>query len=260
VKTNTISCIYRFDFLSTGWFYIGSTKNYQQRIRQHYTGMKNQLHKNPKVQNVYNKYKLKPAFRIIEFCSEKKLQERENYWLDLAEPNLNILLKSDSSVRKLKLPLVGKTIKLKNLETGFIENIAFDDLESFIRDNITRYGDFKKVLIQQRFSSEGWSLFSIDGVLSTRVNKRETEEYKDRLCKRIKSMRVLAQKPEAILKIVEKNSKKFHIIEPSGLEYCIKNLSAFCREHNLDNSTMIKVAKGKVSNHKGYLCNYIEDS
>lgn len=47
------------------------------------------------------------------------------------------------------------------------------------------------------------------------------------------------------------------VITPDGKTIVINNISKFCREHDLDKSHLIKVAKGKALTHKGYSCEYL---
>ena len=75
-------------------------------------------------------------------------------------------------------------------------------------------------------------------------------------------------------KSIEKCSKTYKIIKPSGEEIIIKNLSKFCRKNNLDTSSMNKLARSAIGikyktkgrngkeyktkqfTHKGYKCFY----
>lgn len=61
-------------------------------------------------------------------------------------------------------------------------------------------------------------------------------------------------------KISESKAKEWNIIDPNGSQTNIKDLSQYCRNNNLDYSTMIKVAKGKYKHHKGYKCYYCASS
>ncbi len=57
---------------------------------------------------------------------------------------------------------------------------------------------------------------------------------------------------ESIEKRAEINSKYFFIIYPNGNESIIKNLSLFCKIHNLTTSCMHAVLNGVQTHHKGY--------
>jgi len=59
---------------------------------------------------------------------------------------------------------------------------------------------------------------------------------------------------EHIEKRVQAVSKNWILINPQGQKIEIKNLKKFCRENNLNQSAMGKVASKKQSNHKGWKC------
>lgn len=88
---------------------------------------------------------------------------------------------------------------------------------------------------------------------STRVGFTHTEETKQRISATAKMKG--PRSPEDALKW----SKWFVVVSPAGEEYVIQNLNAFCREHNLTNSNMTNVAKGKYKHHKGWTCRYFND-
>lgn len=52
--------------------------------------------------------------------------------------------------------------------------------------------------------------------------------------------------------VKERHEKYWTIIKPCGSFVTIKNLSKFCKEHNLSQSNMSSVASGRLSHHKGY--------
>lgn len=89
------------------------------------------------------------------------------------------------------------------------------------------------------------------GRRSTRVGFIHTEETKQHLST-INKLRG-PRRPEDILKWC----KWFIVTDPEGNEYTIQNLNAFCREHDLTNSNMTNVAKGKYKHHKGWTCRYL---
>ena len=63
--------------------YIGQTKDYDKRIREHLRYLKNNTHQNKYLQRTYNKYGADIfEFSLIEECSEKELTIREQYWID----------------------------------------------------------------------------------------------------------------------------------------------------------------------------------
>jgi hypothetical protein len=72
---------------------------------------------------------------------------------------------------------------------------------------------------------------------------RHSKEWKEKLSKR-------NSEPE----FVQKRSKSWIITYPNGLKETIKNLKKFCRDYNLNYTTMQFVARGLYgcSQHKGF--------
>jgi len=63
----------------------------------------------------------------------------------------------------------------------------------------------------------------------------------------------LTHSDESKLKISESRSKTWIFIDPSGNKIIIKNLTRFCLENNLKQSSMCYVSKGKNKSHKGWI-------
>lgn len=83
-------------------FYIGSSKNIQRRYWEHLWKLKNKKHPNIHLQNLYNKHgEEKFELFILENCTINCLIEREQYWINLLNPNIN------------KAPVAGSTLGLK---------------------------------------------------------------------------------------------------------------------------------------------------
>lgn len=57
---------------------------------------------------------------------------------------------------------------------------------------------------------------------------------------------------ESMLRYGQKLSKQWSITDPQGNTFVITNLSNFCRENNLDQGNMMKVAQGKCKHCKNY--------
>lgn len=55
------------------------------------------------------------------------------------------------------------------------------------------------------------------------------------------------------------HAKKYIVIFPDGHEEFVHGLNKFCKEYKLDTSSMIKVAKGKNTTHKGFKCEYVTE-
>ena len=57
---------------------------------------------------------------------------------------------------------------------------------------------------------------------------------------------------ETRLKLSEARSKTWNFIDPNGNKLTIKNLTKFCQENYLGITSMTRVSKGEMENHKGW--------
>ena len=85
-----IGCVYEITHSESEKPYIGRTINLKERARRHYQDLSNGTQKNPKMQNIHNKYGDMWTIRVIEECSEKDGIDLEG--LILSEVNLKNVL------------------------------------------------------------------------------------------------------------------------------------------------------------------------
>jgi len=79
-----MKCVYKILNLKNGKYYIGSTKQYNIRVKQHINKLDKNKHSNIKLQRAWNKYNSENfEFLILEECDNYK--ERENYYLSLID-------------------------------------------------------------------------------------------------------------------------------------------------------------------------------
>ncbi len=87
--------IYKIKNKLNNKFYIGSAsyKNgILKRLRYHKLTLLNNSHSNKHLQSVVNKYGIENfIITVLEFCEPEKCIEREQYYLDLLNPEYNIL-------------------------------------------------------------------------------------------------------------------------------------------------------------------------
>lgn len=85
------SGIYKIINLINQKIYVGSTKNFNNRKRDHFNTLKNKKHCNKHLQRAYDKYgKESFIFEILEYCEINILLEREKYYFELLKPEYNI--------------------------------------------------------------------------------------------------------------------------------------------------------------------------
>ena len=58
---------------------------------------------------------------------------------------------------------------------------------------------------------------------------------------------------------IDKLSKHYTVVSPSGEYFTVCNLSLFCKSHNLNPSGMYRVASKNQTNHKGWKCELIKN-
>jgi hypothetical protein len=82
-----LNVIYKITNIINNKIYIGSASFYDKRKGIHIARLRNNTHKNKYLQSSYNKHgENNFKFEIIEHvCSQKKLLNREQYWLDLTQ-------------------------------------------------------------------------------------------------------------------------------------------------------------------------------
>lgn len=228
----------------------------------------------------------------VESINElNKLEEKYAIEMNCYYPNGYNLTKCGNNKRmheltKEKLRLSHKRdepIFLKEISTQKI--IKIDSLCNFCRVNKLNRGNLIKVIYNKNYSvkhleSQGYCLpeTTMEQLESITVNKYTRKEYVFRnrngekvkmnfleFCKKYNIQRKkISNLIRGSLRVVgdwtlenntfkEERSKyrnsKFYF---NKKEIIIKNLALFCRENNLDFSSMIKILKGKKKSHKGY--------
>lgn len=116
--------------------YIGQSINLNSRISNHKYCLRKNIHRNNYLQNEYNKYKEKIfEFKILEYCSIDKLDEREVFWIKYFDSlnrqngynlesggNKNKIISKETRNKKIgkNNPMYGKKHKKEIIE--FIRN------------------------------------------------------------------------------------------------------------------------------------------
>ena len=95
LKLKGRSGIYKLNI--NGRFYIGSAVDLEKRLREHLYSLTKNNHTNIHVQRAFNKYG-EINFNILEFEAIGKLINREQYYIDVLKPTLNISLTAGSQL------------------------------------------------------------------------------------------------------------------------------------------------------------------
>lgn len=109
--------IYAITNLINNKIYVGSSIDLYTRHYQHKSDLNKGIHKNPHLQNAWNKYSSENfSFSVIEVVPNvNQLLEREQYWID----TLNVC---DREIGYNALPVAGNTIGRKMTEEQVIAN------------------------------------------------------------------------------------------------------------------------------------------
>ena len=86
-----VSAIYKLYFNNDDRFYIGSTNNLQERLQAHVRAIDKRKHFNRYLQRLCLKLGVENLkYEIITKCTEDKLLELEQYYIDNLKPELNL--------------------------------------------------------------------------------------------------------------------------------------------------------------------------
>lgn len=85
------SGIYKISFKGCKHFYIGCATSLTGRKASHRSSLRRHKHHNPIMQRCFDKYG-DVLFEVLENCYKSKLLEREQFYIDLLKPSININL------------------------------------------------------------------------------------------------------------------------------------------------------------------------
>lgn len=257
----TTAGIYKITCVTTQMFYIGSTSNLRQRHYNHSRDLLRNEHSNSKLQRAFNKYGCETfTFEIIEFVLfPELLTMREQYWLDKLEPwdekGFNLVRIAGSNLgrkhtpearEKLRIARTGKKHseesiqKMKEVHTGHVYGPQ-------ARANMSKAQKGRTVSAETRAKQ------------SLTMSGHETSpEAREKL--RIAGLgRRMSARSRALADARNAAHMKTIIVtSPEGEESVVHGINQFCREHNLSQSAIIGVAKGRCCQHKGWKARYLD--
>jgi hypothetical protein len=137
-------------------------------------------------------------------------------------------------------------------DTGDYEwgNCRFITMEQNKNEKIANGGQERasqKIRGRNKFNNEGYARVSASKIGRTKEND---------VGRRITSEKLKGRKRPA--SDFESRTKRFVVVSPSGKKYTGKDLTAFCRKHDLIQSCMSRAVRGKQASHRGWTGKYLE--
>lgn len=211
------SGVYQIRCIPTGKIYVGSAVDLRRRWDQHRYRLRRSDHRNVYLQQAWNKYgEANFEFSVIEFVERADLLRAEQAWID----------KTGCTNQKVGFnlyPIAGSPgDTFARVWEGFIDpdgnEITITNLHDFCRQHGLNFTSMCRLASgkSKLKSCKGW----------THRNSVRQREY-------IKTWNGFIA-PDG---------------QPAGP---ITNLAAFCREHGLDNTHMVAVARGRICGHRGW--------
>lgn len=235
MEINGRECIiYSIVNIITSERYVGSTINFKNRKRSHWSDLRLHKHGSWKLQRAYNWYG-ETNFRFIilesfypEFLVD--LYAREQYWIDLYHPEYNI-----NKIAGSFIPLSARSKKAK------------------------KQANDKKRGRKQSQEEKDKRAASIRKFWATHPPKTIPETMRRHLSKINMGKKNpnygLKRSDETRQKISNAVGKKIRdgFISPDGVQYLkVQNLMRFCREHDLDYWSMTALDKRKRKSYNGW--------
>ena len=212
--------------------YIGSTiQGFSKRWCDHRTLLYRNKHKNPYLQNAWNKYG-KEAFVFIEqerlndISDVNKIREREQYWIDNLKPEYNlsdVALYGAMSEYGLYTMIQSKGNKYHLISPEGIHYCSMD-LKDFAKHHNLNAGSLRDLCSGKLHILKKWRGSAIKEDGSTpylHTTKKRTRNY-------------------------------YHLVSPKGVHMCTENIKEFCKENDLSYAHMVNVCnpKNKRRHHK----------
>ncbi len=231
-----IICIYKLNFKGTDKVYIGQSSDFVTRIHSHLTLLKNG--KSPKkLQEAFNIYGV-PIPEILIECSIEELDDLEEQAIEVYDSVNNGFntMYSFGHRSTLKGELAGNA-KYSNQQV----------IEAF---SLLVYSDYSHKEITNITGISRGALSDISrGATHVWLKDDFPEDYVKLISK--KGVR----RSDSINRVLGAEARGIvypTIISPEGIEYNVKALRQFCREHNLNHGPVGTILRQGWGQHKGW--------
>lgn len=128
---------------------------------------------------------------------------------------------------------------------NFTHEILFTDLTLEEANEL----ETRTILEHNTMFPHGYNLTTGAGV---RRQLPHTEEHKQKISQKLKGRKLSEERKL-------KNARRYTVTSPAGEIFDVVNLNAFCTAHNLNNGSMVNVARGHLRQYRGWLCSYCDD-
>ena len=297
-KNKSLSGIYLIQNTLDSKVYVGSSIDIERRWSDHKNLLSRSKHHSKHLQNAWNKYGVENfEFKIIELVNEPTiLVEREQFWMDSIQsydPQLGYNASTTANIFVNSEFLVAQPSKTKDwiVISPQGEKIFVRNLSAFCRENGLNRTSMVNVASGKTLTYRGWKcqyaytpkhqdrpskrfknyvvtdtdgnsqkvtnlkLFceqmGLDLAAMYSVASGNRSTYKGWTCQYVDSPKPLK---------VFQSTKEWIIVSPDAEIFEINNLRQFCKNHGLNDSAMIQIAKGKLNHYKGWLCSYSDSS
>lgn len=264
MASTSASGIYRITCIANGRIYIGSAVNIQSRWRIHLHHLRQNKHHSITMQRAWQKYGEEAfTFEVIELVLAPFLLEREQHWLDTLQPFSQHGFNTDriAGSRYGYAPSPETREKLRKANLG----------KTYSEETKRKHSEEGKLRTQSAASREKIRLANLgqkrsdaarESMRNAQLGKKQSEETKER-----RRIAKLGYTPSADTRAkisasnVESNAWRMQRLiatSPSGETFTIHGVGRFCKEHGLNHSALIQVAKGKTPHHKGWTARYVD--
>src|SRR5260221_2122693 len=256
------SGIYRIVHVATGRMYIGSAVNLQKRWREHRHYLSHKTHPNQKLQRAWDKYGSDTfIYEVIELVLfPDLLTAREQFWFDKLQPfgnkGFNIDRIAGSRLGSQVSLEAREKLRIANLGKTYSDEVKHKHSESGKR---RKHSNETKEMLRVMGMGHPVSDEAREKMRQAKLGTKQSDATK---AKRSASLlgRVVSEATRA------KNSVSnaaytgrmttLIITDPNGTEYLVQGIAGFAREHALNPSALIQVAKGNAPHHKRWTARY----
>ena len=211
------SGVYEIRCLPNGKFYIGSSVNLRERWRRHLVTLQRGEHHNYYLQQAWDKYGEEQfIFSILEHTTSNEVLVVEQKWIDFTQCVKRRIGFNISALACAPGSDLGFTWEGFNDPDG--NAVTIINLHDYCRQHKLDFPSMHRLSVgkSKLKSYKGW----------THKNSVRQRDY---------------------IKTYE------GFIDPEGkIVPQITNLAAFCREHNLDNTHLLAVMRGRICTHRGW--------